>query len=93
MIKSDFCNDLEYIDTINSITSNIKKSPYSLYTIGYEKKSIEMFINQLIENNIKLVVDVRQNAFSMKFDFIKSTLEKVLEKLDIDYLHTVYYIK
>jgi uncharacterized protein (DUF488 family) len=58
-----------------------------LVTIGYEGKSIDAFLYELILNKVNLLVDVRKNAYSMKFGFYKSKLVNYLEKLGIDYLH------
>ncbi|HUW67618.1 MAG TPA: DUF488 family protein [Candidatus Nanoarchaeia archaeon] len=58
-----------------------------LVTIGYEGKSIDAFLYELILNKVNLLVDVRKNAYSMKFGFHRSKLINYLEKLGIDYLH------
>ena len=57
------------------------------YTIGYEKKSIDFFMNQIIQNKITKLIDVRKNAFSMKRGFSKSVLKKTLEDAGIKYEH------
>jgi uncharacterized protein (DUF488 family) len=57
------------------------------FTIGYEGKTIEDFINSLIKNDVHLLVDVRKNALSMKFGFSKIFLGKTLEKININYTH------
>lgn len=59
----------------------------ALYTIGYEGISIDTFINKLIRYNIKVLVDVRRNAFSMKKGFNKNQLNSTLKKFDIQYVH------
>ncbi len=56
-------------------------------TIGYEGKSLDRFIYELIENKINTVVDVRKNAFSRKYGFSKGELKRTLEKMDIEYMH------
>ncbi len=58
-----------------------------LYTIGYEGISLEEYLNRLIKNDVKLLVDVRNNALSMKFGFSKTQLKKFCENLGIEYLH------
>jgi len=57
------------------------------YTIGYEGKSLEVFINQLIENSVRLLCDVRANPLSRKFGFSKKVLSETLGKMGIEYLH------
>ena len=56
-------------------------------SIGYEGKTIDSFLNELIQHNVSLLADVRQNAFSMKKGFSKSLLKNYLEKAGIAYLH------
>ena len=58
-----------------------------LFTIGYEGISLEAYLNKLVSNNIKLLVDVRKNPLSMKFGFSKSLLKKYCESLSISYIH------
>ncbi|MCR4369445.1 MAG: DUF488 family protein [archaeon] len=58
-----------------------------IYSIGYEGKSTDAFINCLVQNNVSLLVDVRRNAFSMKKGFSKSQLARLLNIAGIRYLH------
>lgn len=57
------------------------------FTIGYEGRTLENFLNILIQNNIGLLCDVRKNPFSMKFGFSKNQLRSALENLHIEYKH------
>ena len=59
-----------------------------LFTIGYEGRSIDEYLNILIKNNIKLLCDVRKNPLSRKYGFSKKSLQSALTKLKITYLHT-----
>ena len=58
-----------------------------LFTIGYEGKSIEAFINSLIQNDIRLLCDVRKNPLSRKFGFSKGKLEHITQTVGIRYVH------
>jgi uncharacterized protein (DUF488 family) len=58
-----------------------------LFTIGYEGISLENYLNKLVKNNIKLLIDVRKNPLSMKFGFSKTLLKRYCESLGIQYLH------
>ncbi|OQB04378.1 MAG: hypothetical protein BWY19_01205 [bacterium ADurb.Bin212] len=58
-----------------------------LFSTGYEGKSVESFINGLIENNIKLLIDVRKNPLSMKYGFSKSQIINNLKHFNISYIH------
>lgn len=58
-----------------------------LFTIGYEGKSIEAFMNILIRNDIRVLCDVRKNPLSRKFGFSNSKLEHTLETIGIEYIN------
>ena len=58
-----------------------------LYTIGYEGISLEGYLNKLIQHDIKLLVDVRNNPMSQKFGFSKSQLIRYCGSLNIEYVH------
>lgn len=58
-----------------------------LFTIGYEGISLEEYLNRLIKNDIKTLVDVRRNALSMKFGFSKNQLKSYCNSLGLEYLH------
>jgi uncharacterized protein (DUF488 family) len=75
--------------TVNSrlLTKVKKKEPAGLYTIGYEGKDIDLFLDMLIQNRIDTVIDVRANPFSMNFSFIGQRLRHYLEKVGINYIH------
>lgn len=58
-----------------------------IFTIGYEGRDIDSFLNTLIKNEINLLIDVRKNPFSMNFSFTKNKLKNYLEKTGIEYIH------
>jgi len=58
-----------------------------LFTIGYEGISLERYLNRLIHNDVKVLCDVRRNAFSMKRGFSKNQLKNACESIGIDYRH------
>ena len=66
---------------------NPKISKTILYTIGYEGISLEEYLNRLIKNDVKVLVDVRNNPLSMKFGFSKNQLEKYCTSIGIKYMH------
>jgi uncharacterized protein (DUF488 family) len=68
-----------------------KKKPYvrdqtGITTIGYESLSIDEFLMCLINEKIHVLVDIRNNPWSMKYGFTKQTLATFCEKLGIEYL-------
>lgn len=58
-----------------------------LFTIGYEGVSLEEYLNRLLKNDIKVLVDVRSNPMSMKFGFSKSQLQRYCNSIEIEYIH------
>jgi Uncharacterized conserved protein len=58
-----------------------------LFTIGYEGISLEEYLNRLVKNNVKVLVDVRRNPLSMKYGFSKAQLIRSCRSLGIAYMH------
>ena len=59
----------------------------ALFTIGYEGLSLEKYINKLLINDVRVLCDVRKNAFSQKYGFTKGTLKMACEGVGIKYVH------
>lgn len=64
-----------------------KKTGRQLYTIGYEGVTLEQYINKLILEDVHVLCDVRKNAYSQKYGFSKSQLEKACKGVGIQYVH------
>ena len=64
-----------------------KKAPVAVYTIGYEGRSVDGFLDKLLHSGIRRIVDVRANPVSMKYGFAKSSLSALAAKLGIGYVH------
>ena len=62
----------------------------TLFTIGYEKRSIAEFIEILTRAKIDAVVDVRDVAWSHKPGFAKSALRDHLAMAGIEYVHAQF---
>lgn len=75
----------EQMIKVDSIRPNVNST--TLYTIGYEGISLEAYLNKLIKNDIKVLVDVRNNPLSQKFGFSKSQLINYCKGLNIEYIH------
>lgn len=89
-INSETINNLFYgteAEQFNSVKQKYIQSEQSLFTIGYEGKSIEAFINSLIVNGVNLLCDVRKNPLSRKFGFSKGKLEHITDTVGIKYVH------
>ncbi len=59
----------------------------ALYTIGYEGTHIDYFIDNLHENNIQCIIDVRALPLSRKTGFSKTQLSQRLHSAEIQYIH------
>ena len=62
-------------------------TPSTLLTIGYQARSLECYLNLLLQAGVTLLCDVRRNAVSRKYGFAKSTLSNACAGLDIRYEH------
>ncbi len=56
-------------------------------TIGYEGRSLEGYLNELLAAGVTLLCDVRRNPLSRKYGFSKGTLSKGCEGIGITYEH------
>lgn len=63
------------------------KAMPGLVTIGYQGKSLERYLNQLLQAGVTLLCDVRRNPLSRKYGFSKSTLSNACEGVGIRYEH------
>ena len=59
----------------------------AVFSIGYERLTIDAFLNKLIANNITVVVDVRNNPQSMKYGFSKKSFKQYIESAGMKYIH------
>ena len=58
-----------------------------LCTIGYEGRTLEDYLNRLIQDGVTVLCDVRRNPLSRKYGFSKGTLSKACEGVGIRYEH------
>ena len=65
------------------------KSPI-LFTLGYEKRSIDEFVELLCEAGVTVLVDVRETAWSHKPGFSKTALGAALAVAGIAYAHAPF---
>ena len=70
---------------INAAQPKTKRG--TLFTIGYERRSLESYLNLLLQSGVALLCDVRRNAVSRKYGFSKSTLANACRRVDIRYEH------
>jgi hypothetical protein len=79
--------DSEGMTRINAVREQLKQTKQILFTIGYEGISVEHYLNTLIKNDVRVLCDVRNNPLSRKFGFSKSSLQKYLGNIGIEYVH------
>lgn len=83
-MAKDILSDVEYSIVLRQ---RPHKNDRSLMTIGYEGISLERYIVTLLKNDVRVLCDVRKNAYSQKFGFSKSQLEKACTGSGIKYVH------
>ncbi len=87
-INSSIAEEILTKDQFKAVLKNKPhKSEYAVFSIGYEGKTVEYFTNQLIKEDIKVLCDIRKNAFSMKYGFSKKQLKLIIENVGIKYVH------
>jgi len=87
-INSVKAGELLTKDELEKVNKSKPKSNKTiLFTIGYEGISLEEYLNRLLRNDVKILVDVRCNPLSMKYGFSKGLLKKYCESLGVQYLH------
>lgn len=59
----------------------------TLFTLGYQQRSLDEFIAILTSQDISVLVDVRETAWSHKPGFSKSAFSRALESVGIEYVH------
>ena len=59
----------------------------SLFTIGYEGKTIDEFLGEVEAAGVERVIDVRAVAASRRPGFSKTALANALRERGVDYLH------
>lgn len=60
---------------------------FSVWSIGYEGRTVESFVDRLTKADIEQVIDVREIALSRKNGFSKGALKEGLESAGIEYKH------
>ncbi|MBL0319192.1 MAG: DUF488 domain-containing protein [Alphaproteobacteria bacterium] len=76
-----------FSDYAASENASLPCDEISFFTIGYEGRSLEGYLNILRRNQVRLLCDVRKNAFSQKYGFSKEELKNALALISIQYTH------
>ncbi len=88
-IRSDILEtvlpDMADRDRVNAARPVPRSS--GLVTIGYQGKSLEAYLNQLLADGVTMLCDVRMNPISRKYGFSRSTLSNCCGQIGIRYEH------
>ena len=79
-------DDTETIQRIKDAVPQVRNSSI-IFTIGYEGRMLEGYLNELIRENVTLLCDVRKNPISRKYGFSKKTLANGCNSVGIRYEH------
>ena len=82
-----YASKSELEDLIPIGVSKPNPAPPAVYTVGYQNRSIDGFLDRLIREGIHRIVDVRANPVSRKYGFARSALASLANKLGISYSH------
>lgn len=58
-----------------------------IVTLGYEGRSVEGYLDQMLRDGVTLLCDVRRNPLSRRYGFAKKTLANGCENVGIRYEH------
>ena len=78
---------LEQEDRERIAEARPKKQSAGLLTIGYEGRSLESYLNELLRAGVTVLCDVRRNPLSRKYGFSKKTLSHACDGVGIRYEH------
>lgn len=85
-IKSEIADSLLSADDLETVRRAAPtKRNKGFFSLGYEGKSIDAYLDLLIQNDIKAICDVRKNPLSRKYGFSRRQLESCLNGVGILY--------
>lgn len=70
-------------DTLRRIEGIRASAISALSTIGYEGRTLEGYLNDLLKSGVTVLCDIRRNPISRKYGFSKKTLSKGCEDVGI----------
>lgn len=74
-------------DAIQKRAAKRPSASTAVYTVGYEGLMVDALLDLLLQNGIRRLVDVRCNPIARRYGFHKSTLQRLCQGLDIQYVH------
>lgn len=85
-IKEQLLDEPE-LEQVREKARSLAATGQVLFTLGYEGLHFEEYVNRLINNDVKLLCDVRHNPLSRKFGFSQRSLATLLPRFGIEYHH------
>lgn len=87
-IKSEVAEKILDAEELQKVKrANPQTTQSVLFTIGYEGISLEEYLVRLLKNDVRVLVDVRNNPMSMKYGFSKNELKRYCTSIGIAYFH------
>jgi uncharacterized protein (DUF488 family) len=71
----------------NQLRREVTAMTHGIVSVGYEGRTIDDFVTELVRAGVQTVADVRLNAISRKAGFSKTRLREALAAAGIDYRH------
>jgi uncharacterized protein (DUF488 family) len=63
---------------------------HTLFTLGYQQRTLDEFVSILVDSGIDVLVDVRETAWSHKPGFSKCALQAALAARGIEYIRAAF---
>ena len=60
--------------------------PDGFYSIGYQGLTLDQYLNELIRHDVRVLADVRNNPYSMKYGYTGAVFSNAVEKMGIRYI-------
>lgn len=80
-------DDLVHDAERNQLPGEATAMTHGIVSVGYEGRTIDDFVTELVRAGVQTVADVRLNAISRKAGFSKTRLREALAAAGIDYRH------
>ena len=78
---------ISFVKPLSHFSIEEEEKHKTIFTIGYESRDIDKFINRLKTHGIKQLIDVREKPISRKKGFSKTKLREALTEEYIEYIH------
>lgn len=82
-----YATSSELTDLVRNRAPKLRRARIAVYTVGYEGKSIDGFLNGLLRTGIRTIIDVRANPVSRKYGFAGKSLARIAGRVGLAYHH------